>query len=122
MSANTPTPTGGEKADERVFVKIPKAGPGQGYQAPRNFQNPFMTFIWKAATVLMCLSLPLVPGIIIVLIVFLPPSDGYQNAFQEGLLWLWIPMILFVEAIAIFAAYNIAREALGYSGATDYER
>ncbi len=116
MSTKSPAPTGGKTDDGRVYVQIPKAGPGQGYHAPKNYQRPFLSFLTRLVIVLLCVSLPIVPGLIIALIVFLPGSQAVNY------LWLWIPMFLFVEAIAIFVAIGVGREALGSAGAGDYTR
>jgi hypothetical protein len=109
-------------APERVYVKIPKAGPGQGYHAPKNFQRPLVDLAWRVLVVLMCLSLLVIPLAIIGMILFLPASGGHHNAYEEGFLWLWIPMFLFVEAIALFVAIGIGRAALGIAGSGPFER
>ncbi|HEU5438873.1 MAG TPA: hypothetical protein VFU88_06265 [Ktedonobacterales bacterium] len=109
-------------APERVYVKIPKAGPGQGYRAPKNYQRPLVDLVWRVLVVLMCLSLLVIPLAIIGMIVFLPASAGHHNAYEEGFLWLWIPMFLFVEAIALFVAIGIGRAALGIAGSGPFER
>jgi len=116
MSTKSPASTGGKTEDGRVYVQIPKAGPGQGYQAPKNYQHPLLSLLTRLVIVLLCVSLPVVPGLIIALIVFLPGSQAVNY------LWLWIPMFLFVEAIAIFVAIGVGREALGSAGAGDYAR
>jgi hypothetical protein len=116
MSTKSPAPAGGKTDDGRVYVQIPKAGPGQGYHAPKNYRHPFLSLLTRLVIVLLCLSLPIVPGLIIALIVFLPGSQAVNY------LWLWIPMFLFVEAIAIFVAIGVGREALGSAGAGDYTR
>jgi hypothetical protein len=72
--------------------------------------------------VVMCLALPVIPLVIIGLILFLPASGGATNAYQEGFLWLWIPMFLFVEAIAISVAIGVSREALGTAGSGPFIR
>ncbi|MEO7076002.1 MAG: hypothetical protein ABI068_11930 [Ktedonobacterales bacterium] len=46
----------------------------------------------------------------------------YSNAIKYGFLWLWITMIIFIEAIALLVAYGVAREALGTAGSGDYQR
>jgi hypothetical protein len=124
--ANTTPPTTsagtGAGAPERVYVTIPHAGPGQGYRAPKNYQQPLLDLLWRVLVVLMCLSLLVIPLVIIGLILFLPASAGHHNAYEEGFLWLWIPMFLFVEGIALFVAIGLGREALGTSGSGPYER
>jgi len=119
MSANTTPPTttstGSPAAPEKVFVKIPQAGPGQKYHAPKNFEHPALRALSTVAVIVMALSLPLVPAILIVMIAF--------NTFgsEPNLLWLWITIFVLVEAIAIFAAIGIAREAIGVTHRSDYE-
>lgn len=114
-TAQTPQP-------ERVYVKIPKAGPGQGYKAPKNYQQPLLMLLGRLLVLALCLSLPIVPLVIIGLILFMPGSNGATNAYQEGFLWLWIPMFLFVELIAVSVALGIWREALGTAGNGPFER
>jgi hypothetical protein len=119
MSANTTPPTatstGASAAPEKVFVKIPKAGPGQKYHAPKNYAQPALRSLSTVLVILMALSLPLVPAILIIMIAY--------NTFGSSpdLLWLWITMFILVEAIAIFAAIGIAREAIGVTRRSDYE-
>src|SRR5262245_49800898 len=119
-SADTTTGRKAETADNRVFVEIPKAGPGQGYQAPKNYDQPLLTILSQVAILAICLAIPLIPGVIVGMIMFLPLANGAQNAVQAGFAWLWIPMILFVEAFAIFLAINVYREAVGSAGETMY--
>src|SRR5215469_6553802 len=119
---NTQPETGTSAAPERVYVKIPKAGPGQGYKAPKNYQQPLLMLLGRLLVLALCLSLPIVPLVIIGLILFLPGSQGATNAYQEGFLWLWIPMFLFVELIAVSVAIGVGREALGISGNGPFER
>jgi hypothetical protein len=113
MSTNTP-PAGTQAKPERVYVEIPKAGPGQGYRAPKNYQNPLVDVLTQLAVAAMCLSLLIVPGAIIAMIVW--------NTYAEEsyLLWLWATMFVFLEAIAIFIAVGLWREALGLSSRADY--
>ncbi len=110
MSAETqPTAQATASNDER-FVTIPRAKPGQEYRAPRNVQQPLLSGIYRLAVTLLCLSLPIAPAVIFFMILV------YSRAIQYGLLWLWITMIVLIEAIALFVAWGIAREALGYAG------
>lgn len=110
MSADTQSTAQPSAQDAERFVKIPQALPGQEYKAPKNFQNPLMSGIYRAAVVLLSLSLPLAPAVTIFMIL------AYSKAIQFGLLWIWIPMTIFIEVIAIGIAWGIAREALGISG------
>jgi hypothetical protein len=108
MSADTETKT--ESAGSERFVTIPRARPDQEYKSPKNFQNPFMTGFYRLAVVLLCLSLPLAPALIFVMIL------AQSQAIELGFLWLWISMIVLIEVIAIGVAWGVAREALGYAG------
>jgi hypothetical protein len=119
---NTQPETDTSAAPERVYVKIPKAGPGQGYKAPKNYQQPLLMLLGRLLVLALCLSLPIVPLVIIGLILFLPGSGNATNAYQEGFLWLWIPMFLFVELIAVSVAIGVGREALGVAGNGPFER
>jgi hypothetical protein len=118
MSANTPPPTaastGSAATPEKVFVKIPQAGPGQKYHAPKNYQRSALSSLSSLLVILLALSLPLVPAILIIMIAY--------NTLGEApeLLWLWITMFILVEAIAIFVAIGIAREAIGVARRSDY--
>jgi len=97
-------------ANDERFVKIPRALPGQEYRAPRNVQQPLLDGFYRLAVTLLCLSLPIAPAVIFFMILV------YSRAIHFGLLWLWITMIVLIEAIALFVAWGIAREALGYAG------
>src|SRR5262249_55550982 len=108
-------------ADNRVFVAIPKAGPGQGYQAPKNYDQPLLDVLSRLAILAICLAIPFIPGVIVGMIMFLPLPHGAHNAVQAGFAWLWIPMFLFVEALAIFLAVNVYREAVGSAGGNMYQ-
>lgn len=114
MSADTTPTSPAAQPLERVYVKIPKAGPGQGYHAPKNFQKPLLDLLSRLAIIAICLSIPLVPGVIIGMIV----ATTYQT--EPGLLWLWGAMTILIEAIAIFVAIGVAREALGVSSPRDH--
>ncbi len=116
MSSNTPATASDTTAPEKVFVPIPKAGPGQGYAAPKNYEHPGLQAISKLIITLLCLSLPVVPaGLIVLLLV----TDA--NA-RDTLLWLFIPLGVFVVGIAVFVAIGIWREAVGTAGGGWYER
>jgi hypothetical protein len=116
MSATTPPSAQNTTADNRVFVEIPRAKPGQGYRAPKNFDTPLLTLLSRLVVFLICLAILIIPGVIMAMIMFLPLQPKHNNASQAGLLWLWIPMFLFVEAFAVFLAVNIYREFTGSSG------
>ena len=120
MSADTTPPTATSTGStpatpEKVFVTIPQAKPNQKYHAPKNYQQPALRSLSTALVILMALSLPLVPAILIIMIAY----NTYASS--PDLLWLWITMFVLVEAIAIFAAIGIAREAIGVTPRSDYE-
>ena len=110
MSADPQTTTPAAAAGSERFVKIPHALPGQEYKAPKNFPSPFINGVYRIAAILLSVSLPLAPGVIFFMIL------AYSKAIEMGFLWIWIPMIVFIEVIAVFVAWGIAREALGYPG------
>ncbi|HLJ81814.1 MAG TPA: hypothetical protein VKT52_10035 [Ktedonobacterales bacterium] len=113
MSTEAPTPTASD-TPERVFVPIPKAGPGQGYQAPKNYEHPLLQMLSKVAIFLLCLSLPVASGGIIVMILIL------DQTARDTQLWIWIPLGILIEAFAIFLAIGIWNEANGIAGANRY--
>jgi hypothetical protein len=113
MSSKAPTSTTSD-TPERVFVPIPKAGPGQGYQAPKNYEQPLLQALSKLVIFLLCLSLPLASGGIIVMILIL------DQTARNTQLWLWIPLGILIEAFAIFLAIGIWNEANGIAGADTY--
>ena len=115
MSTNTPSANSSTKP-ERVYVTIPKAGPGQGYRAPKNYEQPELATLGQVAIILACLSLPVVPALIIGMIV------ATTYATEPYLLWLWATMTVLVVGFAIFVAWGLAREAIGIQQASDYER
>ena len=116
MSATKPQGTENKTADNRVFVEIPRAKPGQGYTAPKNFAHPALAALSRLVVLAVCAALLIIPGVIMGMIMFLPLQTGHDNATQAGLLWLWIPMFVFVEAFAVFLAVNVYREAVGSAG------
>ena len=116
MSADSPAPgsqaSGAGSADNRVFVEIPKAGPGQGYRAPKNLYSPLLEGLSRLLIWLVCAALVIAPAFVIGLICFAPGS----HALQFGFAWLWIVMFLLTESIGVFSAVGIYREATGISG------
>lgn len=118
MGANTPHAAAQTKPGqpERVYVTIPRAKPGQGYSAPKNYAQPGLSQLGRLVIILSCLMLPIIPGLIIVMIVW------HTFASEPYLLWLWIVMTLVVEPLAIFVAIGLGREAIGVQSASDYER
>ena len=107
----TPETQKTQSTPEKVYVKIPKAGPGQKYQAPRNYQQPLLDALSKFIIVAMCAAIPLATGLIFVMILV-----GSETS-RTQLLWLWIPMIVLIETIAVLVAIGVGREALGVAGA-----
>ncbi len=111
----TPTPSTSTPATpEKVYVEIPKAGPGQGYKAPKNYQHSLIDLLSKLAIIALCISLPAAPALIFAFIL------GASELNRNGYLWVWIPMIVLTEVIAIFAAIGVGREALGVAGSDGY--
>lgn len=111
-----PAPSASPATPARVFVEIPRLAPGQGYHAPKNYQRPLLDTLSKTLVVLMCLSLPIATAVIFFMIL------AFSHAIQEGLLWVWIVMILLIEPIAILLAWGIAREALGVMSGSTFQR
>lgn len=114
MSADTQSTPEVVAQDDERFVTIPRAKPGQEYKSPKNFQRPLLDGFYRVVVTLLCLSLPIAPGVIFFMILV------YSRAIQYGLLWLWISMIVIIEVIALGIAWGIAREALGVAG-VNYE-
>lgn len=112
MTTNEATQTSQAPKPEKVYVKIPKAGPGQGYQAPRNFQHPLLQNLSLLIIVAMCGALPITPAAIVTMIILKTPD----------LLWLFLPLGVMVVVIALFVAVGLGREAIGSSGAGRYTR
>lgn len=106
----TDTTSNTQTTPEKVYVKIPKAGPGQGYVAPKNYQHPLMDFLSTLLIIIMCAAIPLATGLIFGMIL------GNSEISRTQYLWLWIPMIILIEGIAILVAIGLAREALGVAG------
>lgn len=114
MSATKPPQTPANSGD-RVFVKIPKAGPGQHYRAPKTLAMPLVDTFTRLFVLGACASLPIVPLVIIVMIV----AETYST--EPYLLWLWITMAIITTAIALAVSIGIAREVFGYTRPRDFE-
>lgn len=112
MTTNEATHTSQPPTPEKVYVKIPKAGPGQGYQAPRNFQHPLLQSLSLLIVLALCVALPITPAAIVTMIIIKSPD----------LLWLFLPLGVLVVAIALFVAVGLGREAIGSAGAGRYTR
>lgn len=108
MSTQPSAPAGGTSTPEKVYVQIPKAGPGQGYRAPKNHNQPLLLALSRIVVALICLSLIAVPAGILGLILARPSG--------QELLWLFLPLGILVEGFAIFAAIGTYREAVGSAG------
>lgn len=123
MSTNTPPTTPATPpADQQpksppapVYIEIPRAKPGQEYRAPKNYQRAGLATLGKLIILLACISLPVVPALIIGMIVW----NTY--ATEPYLLWLWATMMVLVVGFAIFVATGLAREAIGVQHAHDFE-
>lgn len=120
MSASTPkippkdaASTGSDQADT-LYVKLPPPGAAHAARPPQNKQHVLLQRLGAVVAALLCLSLPGAPGAILGLLLVRSGSAGF--------LWLWIPMLLFVEAIAIFVAIGIWREVSGWATSRDYTR
>lgn len=117
MSTNTPPAAKQAKSGqpERVYVTIPRAKPGQGYSAPKNYAQPGLSQLGKLVIILACLMLPIIPALIIGMILW------YTAASEPYLIWLWVVMTLIVVPFGIFVAIGLGREAIGVQSASDYE-
>jgi hypothetical protein len=119
MSTSTPqnppaaTPASPEQV---VYVKLPPPGSTQAARRPQNAPNPLIGTVLNAFAFVLCLTLPISSGLILVMLAI--------HSVQSGIpmLWLWIPMFLFVEPIAILVAYGIWREYSGWRVPRDYLR
>ncbi len=105
-----PTTAKTPAAPERVYVEIPRAKPGQGYHAPKNYNTPLLTLASKVAVVLLCLTLPGASGLIFGMIY------AYDPNARAKFLWIWIPLTIFILLIACLVAVGVAREALEITG------
>lgn len=110
MTPPTTPPADKATQPERVYVEIPKAGPGQTYRAEKNIQQPFLMLVSRVFIVALCCTLPASTLLIFGMILATDPNA------RTHFLWIWIPMILFIEAIAFPLAWGVAREALGSAG------
>ena len=104
MSASAPKPSAAPPA------------PAARKARPTNLPTPLLQALGQLLALALCLSLPVAVGVILVLLAIFNIRNG------GGLLWLWIPMFLFVEPIALFCAVGIWRELTGWSSARDYQR
>lgn len=109
-SSPTPSSSGTQAEPRRVYVEIPRAKPGQGYHAPTIYRRPLLTFVQQVFTILLCASIPGAVTLIFAMILANDPNS------RTEFLWIWVPLIIFVEALAIFLAIGVGREALGLSG------
>lgn len=119
MSASTPqnpatsAPASGEQV---VYVKLPPPGSMHASRPPQNAPNRLITSVLNVFALVLCLTLPISSGLIMVLLA----NHSLQTGFP--LLWLWIPMFLFVEPMSILVAYGIWREYSGWRLQRDYLR
>lgn len=103
--------TSGAKAPERVYVKLPPPGAHRSHAA-RNAQHPLYQWLATMVAAVLCLSLPGAAGTIMVLLLI--------HTLAAGFALLWIPMIIFVEIIAVGCAIGIWREVTGWTSPRDY--
>jgi hypothetical protein len=104
----------GATPPERVYVELPPPSSAHGSRSARNAQQPLVQWLSQMAAGLLCLSLPGASGVIMVLLLV--------HAGAAGFTWLWIPMIIFIEFIAVGCAIGIWREVTGWSSPRDYQR
>lgn len=119
MSTSAPRNTTASSATDGqqvVYVKLPPPGSAHAARRPQNVPNPLLDTVLSIFAFLLCCTLPLSSGLIMVLLA----NHSLQVGFS--LLWLWIPMFLFVEPIAILVAYGIWREYSGWRVPRDYLR
>jgi hypothetical protein len=115
-NAPSGTPTGGDAQPERVYVKLPATRSAGARRGSRQRPNVLFQRAGELFALVLCVSLPAAPAIILFLLLFQPGTP------RHGLLWLWIAMILFILPIAILCASGIWREVMGWSGRRDYLR
>jgi hypothetical protein len=122
MSASTPehpaapTPAGGDSQSEPVYVKLPPPGVTHAARRPQNAPNGAIQAIATIFAFVLCCTLPVSSGLILVLLATHPSVNAH------GLLWLWITMFVFVVGMALLLAYGVWREVSGWTGPGDYER
>lgn len=121
MSASAPkTPASqADAGSSKPFIPakglVPPAPVRRG-RSRANLPNPLLQRVGQLLAIALCLSLPGAAGIILILLAIYNIRDG------GGLLWIWIPMILFVEVIALLCAFGIWREFSGWGSPRDYQR
>jgi hypothetical protein len=117
MSASAPNPSVGRPAPSAAKPAGPLPPPPAARRArPTNLPNPLLQTVGQLFALALCLSLPIAVGVIVVLLAIYNIRNG------GGLLWLWIPMFLFIEPIALFCAVGIWRELTGWTSPRDYQR
>ncbi len=104
----------GSDQTETLYVKLPPPGAAHAARPPQNTRHALRQRLTVLIVALLCLSLPGASGAILVLLLIRSGSAGF--------LWLWIPMLVFVETIAIACAIGIWREAIGWTPSRDYTR
>jgi hypothetical protein len=118
MSAGTPkNPTASTSTTgEQIYIKLPPPGSTHAKRRPQNAPNPLITTVLNLFALALCCTLPLSSGLIMVMLAVHSVQVGFP------LLWLWIPMFLFIEPIAFLVAYGIWREYSGWRVRRDYLR
>jgi hypothetical protein len=104
------------KPEKPLYVKLPPPGATHGSRPPTDAAHPLRQSAGTLLAAVLCLSLPLAPATIMTLLLIQPATQ------REGLTWLWVAMIVLIEAIAIFCAVGLWRELNGWSSRTNYQR
>ncbi len=118
MTTTTPEPSGAApaKPEKPLYVKLPPPGLTHGSRAPTDAAHPLWQGLGTLLAAVLCLSLPLAPATIMALLLIQPTTRS------EGLVWLWVSMIVVIESIAIFCALGLWRELTGWASRTKYVR
>lgn len=121
MSASTPKSPASQTAPGTSKPATPSSAPMPPAPVARrrtesNLPTPLLQMLGQLLALALCLSLPGAAGIILVMLAIFNIGNG------GGLLWIWIPMILFVETIAFLCAFGVWRELTGWTGPRDYQR
>lgn len=112
----SPTEAGPPKPLLPAKGPVPHASARRG-RSRANRPNPLLQRLGQLLAIALCLSLPGAAGIILILLAIFNIRDS-----GGALLWIWIPMILFVEVIALLCAFGVWREFSGWGSPRDYQR
>ncbi|HEY7984386.1 MAG TPA: hypothetical protein VID73_09470 [Ktedonobacterales bacterium] len=119
MTATTPEPPQAATPatpEKPLYVKLPPPGATHGSRPPTDAAHPLWQGLGTLLAAALCLSLPLAPLTIMSLLLIQPATR------TEGLIWLWVTMIILIEGLAIFCGLGLWRELTGWSGRTRYQR